>query len=137
DSSIFYSRLSLEAAKEASLLNKVLDAGILLSSLFKTAHRYDSAFNYQELSIKIKDSLFNVERIKQIQKMGFQEQQRQQSIENARLEYGNKIKLYLVLVALTVFLLFGIILMRKNIGKQKANVILQQQKEKVESTLSE
>jgi len=137
DSSIFYSRLSLETAKEASLLNKVLDAGLLLSSLFKTAHSYDSAFNYQELSIKIKDSLFNVERIKQIQKMGFQEQQRQQSIENARLEYGNKIKLYLVLVALAVFLLLAFILWRNNIGKQKANVILQQQKEKVESTLSE
>ena len=144
DSSLFYCRLALVAAKEASLSKSVLDAEVLLSSLFKAAYRYDSAFYYQESSMKIKDSLFSNEKIRQIEKIRFQEQQRQQSIENAKLEYRNKIKLYVVLSTSAFFLLLALIFWRNNIAKQKALLLLKEQqqetdkqKEKVEEAYEE
>ena len=45
--------------------------------------------------------------------------------------------MYALVAGLCVFLLVAIILFRNNKQKQKANKLLQQQKEKVESTLSE
>ena len=55
----------------------------------------------------------------------------------ARAEFNNRIKLYVLIGLLSVFLLIGIILLRNNNQRKKANELLQAQKNKVESTLSE
>ena len=137
DSAVYYSRKALLIAKKAPFLKQVLEISNFLTDLFSTQKQFDSAFHYQQLSIATKDSLFNVEQVKKIQNLKFQEQQRQQSIETAKLEYRNKVKLFIVIFASIVFLAIAGVLWRNNKQKQKANALLQQQKEKVELTLSE
>ncbi|HEY4967783.1 MAG TPA: ATP-binding protein, partial [Puia sp.] len=81
------------------------------------------------------DSLFNKQKATAIQNLTFNEELRQREMETARIQYKNQVKLYAVFALSAVFLLIGVILYRNNKVTQKANVLLQQQKEKVESTL--
>jgi signal transduction histidine kinase len=137
DSSIYYARKALNLANEAPFLKQVLEISTFLTNAFSLQKQYDSAFHYQQLSISTKDSLFNVEQVKKVQNMKFQEQQRQQAIEAARVEARNKIKFLVIICASVIFLVIALVLWRNNIQKHKANELLQQQKEKVEVALKE
>ncbi|MBZ5857221.1 tetratricopeptide repeat-containing sensor histidine kinase [Flavihumibacter profundi] len=137
DSSTYYARKALILASEAPFLKTVLDAGMFLAGAFKVQKKYDSAFKYLELSIATKDSLFNIENVKKVQNLKLQELQRQQSIETARIEYRNKVKLYLVISASFIFLGIALVLWRNNKQKQEAYTLLQQQKAKTDDALDE
>ncbi|ULQ52932.1 tetratricopeptide repeat protein [Flavihumibacter fluvii] len=137
DSSIYYARKALHLAREAPFLNTVLDASKFLAGVFKEQKKYDSAFKYLELSIATKDSLFNVENVRKVQNLKLQEQQRQQSIEAAKVEYRSKVKLYLVIFVSFIFLLIALLLWRNNKQKQKAFTLLQDQKTKTDEALHE
>jgi signal transduction histidine kinase len=67
----------------------------------------------------------------------FNEQQRQQAIKTAGIEFRNKIKLYIVFFASTIFLFIAVMLWRNNKQKQKAYILLQQQKLKTEQAYGE
>ncbi len=62
---------------------------------------------------------------------------RQQDIENAKSEVQKRNKTYALLGALFIFVFVAIVLYKSNRQKQKANILLQQQKETVEKTLKE
>ena len=137
DSSVFYARKAFYIAKDAPFYKQAREISIFLTDLFKIKNKYDSAFRYQQLSIAIKDSLFNIEQVKKVQALKFEEQQRQQEIETEKIKYYNTIKLFVVIFISVIFLSIAILLWRTNKQKQKANLLLTEQKEKVESTLSE
>jgi signal transduction histidine kinase len=73
-----------------------------------------------------KDSLHNVEKIKQFQNIGFDEQLRLQELEREKIRYQNKIRTYTMLAGLGVFLIIAFILYRNNRQKQKTNKVLEQ-----------
>ncbi|MEP6513959.1 MAG: ATP-binding protein, partial [Parafilimonas sp.] len=137
DSAIYYARTALFLSREAPFLKQVVETSTFLSNLFKTKKQFDSALHYQELSIATKDSLFNVENVKKVQNLKFREQQRQQAIKTANIEYRNKIKLYIVFFASGVFLFIAVVLWRSNKQKQKAYALVQQQKSKTEQAYEE
>jgi signal transduction histidine kinase len=109
----------------------------ILAQDYKLKNQNDSAIKYLESSIALNDSLFNKEKTRALQSLTFNEQLQQQEIEASKIQYQNQVKLYAVFAIAGVFLLIGVLLFRNNKLKQHANVLLQQQKEKVESTLSE
>jgi signal transduction histidine kinase len=90
-----------------------------------------------KIMLVVKDSVFSQAKMQQFQLIAFDEQQRQQQLQATEERYHNKIKLYALMTALAIFLLLAFILYRNNQQKQKANALLQQQKEKVEQTLTE
>jgi C4-dicarboxylate-specific signal transduction histidine kinase len=69
--------------------------------------------------------------------MTFEEDQRQQELAAEKSKYQNKIKTNILLGILTTILLIALILYRNNKQKQKANQLLHQQKEEIQSTLSQ
>lgn len=89
------------------------------------------------MRVALNDSLFTKEKARAIQAFTFNEALQQQELEASRKQYQSQVKLYAVFALSGLFLLIGIILYRNNKVKQKANLPLQQQKGKVESTLSE
>ncbi len=115
----------------------MFDASSLMVKLYKAKQNIDSAFHYQEVAMRIKDSLYGVEKFKQLQLLTIKEQQRQKEIQQEQERYKNEVRMYALVGVLAVFLFLSIFLYRNNRHKQKANALLQQQKEKVESTLSE
>ncbi len=137
DSAVFYARHSLQLSNQLHYLKQVLDVTIFLKDAFKEKKKFDSAFHYQELSIATKDSLFNVEEVKKVQNLKFTEFQRQQAIEKEKMQYRAKIKLTLVIFASCIFLAIMLMLWRNNKQKQKAYLLLQQQKAKTDEALNE
>jgi signal transduction histidine kinase len=137
DSSIYYARKALSISQEAPFLKQVMETSAFLTEIFKTKKQFDSAFKYQELSVATKDSLFNVENVRKVQGLKLQELQRQQSIENAKTEYRNKIKFYILIFTSGIFLVIAFILWRNNKQKQKANTLLHEQKSKTERAYDE
>jgi len=136
DSSIWYAKEVLSKPEFSIFKQGVLDALTTLAQNYKLKNNNDSTLKYLELRIVRNDSMFNKEKARAIQNLTFNEQLRQQEIAANRLQYQNRLKLYGVLTLSTLFLLIGIILYRNNKVSKKANVLLQQQKAKVESTLA-
>jgi signal transduction histidine kinase len=135
DSAVFYAHKSISKGKEFPF--SVIPAYNTLSRIYKAKHVFDSAFKYQQLAYDLRDSVLNREKSKQLQNFLFNEQQRQKEIQQAQEQYRNKIKMYLMFAALAIFLLIAFIFWRNYRNKLKANLLLQQQKEKVETTLAE
>jgi signal transduction histidine kinase len=81
--------------------------------------------------------MFNVEEVKKVQNLKLQEQQRQQSLEVAKIKYRNKVKLNTAIAALSIFLVIAVVLWRNIKQKQKAYILLQDQKTKTDEALQE
>jgi signal transduction histidine kinase len=143
DSAIGYGKLALIAGQKTNYAKGIIAASELLSQAYEPVNEHE-AFKYQKIAIAFKDSLFNSEKATQVQNLFFVEQQRQQAVETAKTKYKNQLKLYALLVALAVFLFLAIILWRNNRHRQRAYLLLQnqkletdRQKQKVEQTLEE
>jgi signal transduction histidine kinase len=138
DSSLYYAKKQMHLAQSIGSQN--LEAAY--TNLFKSyeLNGYkDSAYVYQGLALEAYEKI-SKERIKNLnnfQKEAFKEQERLQQLEEEKIDSKNKLRSYTLLTVLSVFLIIGFFLYRNNRQKQKANKILQEQKEKVERTLRE
>ena len=104
DSAIFYAGKAFSSASQASFLKHVMAAGLLLSRLFKNTPHIDSALYYHELSMAVKDSLFNTEKIKQLQNLTYNEKLRQEEIAEQKLRERIERRDSLQLIGISVFI---------------------------------
>jgi signal transduction histidine kinase len=137
DSSIWYAKQVVNKPELSMFKQPVLNSLTILAHDYQLKNDKDSTLKYLQLRNARNDSMFAKEKTRAIQNLTFTEQLRQQEIEANKIQYQNKLKFYGVITLSGVFLLIGIILYRNNKLKQKANGLLQQQKQKVESTLAE
>jgi len=137
DSAFYYAQKALSNARSMPSKLFVLHASDLLARLYKESRNPDSAFYYLNVATAMRDSLYGPEKFRQLQLLMLEEQQKQETIRRQQEDFRNKIKYTALLSGLGIFLLLAFILYRNNKQKQKANVLLQHQKEKVESTLTE
>jgi two-component system NtrC family sensor kinase len=136
DSSIHYATSGLQIARLKSFEKEHFVLCSLLADLYDGV-KSDSTLKYYKLAMVAKDSLFNKEKTKQVLSVQFDEELRQQEIINAEIQYKNRLKTYGLIAGLIIFLVVAVILWLNNLQKKRANLQLQQQKKKVESTLSE
>ena len=138
DSTIFYAEKSLLVAQQAGFHLSVIDAALLLSSIYEKKDA-DKALEYSKLAITMKDSLYNLNQaIAYESLMDYDEQERLYEIEQAQSAYQNRIqKLWIFSIsgALISALVLAIVLFRNYRNKQKANLLLTEQKEEIQSTL--
>ena len=89
DSSFFYARKTLAVSQQISMKKSEYHAAELLSGLFKSVHRPDSALFYLSLAGKVKDELFGPKISRRLQQLALNEQQRQQQLQkqNDELKY--------------------------------------------------
>jgi signal transduction histidine kinase len=128
DSAFWYAKKALGIAREVNNPLSVEVASSLLKNYFKAKNQLDSAFVYAEIRSQAKDSLLSLEKIRQVQNLSFNAQLQQQRLLRTQLEYKNKIRLYILLLGVTVLALLAAVLYRGNRQKQKANAEIQQQK---------
>ena len=136
DSAIFYALKAFEYGKKVSFKKGIILAGNLLSELYGSLQPME-ALTYYKMAAATKDSLFGVNNIQTIQDLVAREESRQKELEVAKIAYRNKLKLFGLLTGLAVLLIIAFILYRNNRHKQKANKLLEQQKEALQKTLSE
>src|SRR4030095_13116564 len=106
----------------------ILSSSDALVKLYTSTKNLDSAFKYLQLSYALKDNVYSSEKIKQIQRMDFEEQEKQKEIEASKQTYRGRLRMYVLLSGLVALLLIAGILLRSNRHKQKAFVLLQKQK---------
>jgi tetratricopeptide (TPR) repeat protein len=120
DSAIYYSKKALSINIQHAFLVQTLDAGNLITVIFKNENKYDSAFKYQQITLATKDSLFSREKINRMQNQEFNYRLYQQEITARQEQLINKQKIYFLLAALLGFLLLALMLWRSNRNKQRA-----------------
>ena len=137
DSSLWYAKRGLDISRSLRSPDELVSAYSLLSSIYKLRNSMDSAFFYQGLAMAEKDSINSVEKIKQFENIGFDEQLKVQELEKEKTENQNKIRTYSLLAGLGVFSIFAFILYRNNRQKQKANQVLEKTLTDLKSTQSQ
>ena len=144
DSSFYFTNTAMGLAQQMNSPDLLLRTWSELVQIYNSLHRHDSTAKYQALIIAMKDSLFNSKQAQLFHNIYFDEQQRQQEIENVRKAYREQVQKYGLLAGLIVFLSIAIILWRNNRNKQRAYSLLKKQKQetdfqklKVEQTLDE
>ncbi|MEO7486565.1 MAG: tetratricopeptide repeat protein, partial [Ferruginibacter sp.] len=137
DSSLVYARAAYATALSVPIKQQVLRCGELLATLYHRIHQPDSAYLYLSIAIAMKDSLYGPEKFRQLQVLMLNEQQQQQTISRQEEQFRNTIKYTALLSAMSLFLMLAFILFRSNRHKQKANNLLNEQKNTIQQTLTE
>ena len=132
DSSVFYARKALAASQAMPIMNGILGASTLLGKLYKSQGQSDSALKYMELAMVARDSLFNQQRVQELQGANFNEQRRLRRVEAERERFESQVKIYALLSGLVVLLLGAVFLWSTNRQQQRANALLHQQKQEIE-----
>ena len=136
DSSIFYAKKGLFEAQEINYKSGILDASKLLAELYESKDSKTAVY-YHKIANSANDELYGPSKTLDLQKTLAEEQERQRHKEAQRIEYQNRLKQYAYLTGLLVLLLIAFLLYRNNRQKHKANIDLQEQKDKVDKTLSQ
>ena len=144
DSGLYYANSALLLSKQINAADLLLRSYKALNISYKSEGIKDSALKYQELIIKMNDSLFNTKQAQQFQSIDFNEVLRRREIEAAKKSFQNRLQSYGLLAGLLVFLLIAVFLWRSARQKQKSYALIKEQNEqtdiqknKVERTLEE
>jgi two-component system NtrC family sensor kinase len=137
DSCVFYSLASLQICQQFNYPEYALDASKNLTQFYESRHNSDSSLKYMKLMLAAKDAIFSQQKVQQFQLLGFDEKQRQQEIEAAEASYRNRLRIYSLLAIIGVFFFVAIILYRNNVQRKKINTLLQNQKQELETALTE
>ena len=135
DSAFFHINDALTAAQYLDAPDLLLRSYKEFANYYRIARNNDSTVKYQSLIIKINDSLFNTKQTQEFQNIDFNEQQRLSEIEEAKNAERVKLRMYALISGLIIFLAIGIIIYRNSLQRKKANILLSQQKSKLEKAL--
>jgi len=133
DSCIDYAKKAFEQAKLDRNPDLVQRATKLLTEAFLSKGDYKEAFDYQQITLKAQDSLFSQQKNLQVQNLTYNEQQRRHAVEAAQTAYQNKVRFYALLGVIVVFILIAGILIYANGKRKKANELLRQRNEQIET----
>jgi two-component system NtrC family sensor kinase len=137
DSCIYYAQKGLEEAKMITYRQGILVNGTLLAKMYQLKNDFKQAFQYQQLMIAAKDSLYGAGNTLAIQQMVADEQQRKREVEQAKEDYQNQLKQYVLLTGLTFLLLVASFLYRNNQKEKKAKAQLQEKNTVIEKALNQ
>jgi signal transduction histidine kinase len=137
DSVIHYASQAYDGASKIKSFEIMKNAALLLRKTYDKAGIYKNALYYSDLAYAAIDSVSGADKVREVQNLTFKEEQRQQKmlqeIEAKRIAYQNRVKMYSLLAVLGGVLLLAFILYRNNHQKQRANALLQAQKEEINS----
>ena len=137
DSCLYYAKLSFTTAKNGGFMEHLLSSSKFLTEYYRSARNADSAFVYLSATIAAKDSLFSQQKANQVQSMTYDENIRQQQVEDARQQERASLKEDGFIAGLAALLIVAFILYRNNRQKQKANLLLQKQKKEIDGKAHE
>jgi len=135
DSSLYYAKRGYNAANN-SFLTKIIWSAHFLSQLYR-GRNADSALKYQDIYYDARDSLFSLTKVRNAQLQTNKEQQRQQKIAVQKTAYQTRFQFYILLLIITFLLLMALVFWHNNNSKHKANLLLHEQKDKIQQTLKE
>lgn len=133
DSGVHYARAAFQDAQKVLQKPLLLSTSSLLAQLYKSKNQIDSAFYFQEVASKVKDSLFSADRFRRLQMFILNEQQRSYELLQAQERSNSRVLRLSLLVGLALSILVAFFLWRSRQQQQRANHILNRQNEQVEA----
>jgi signal transduction histidine kinase len=134
DSAIYYGKRGLNIAKQDRFNKETWQSYLLLAKAYEKINPA-TAVDYYKLAMAANDTLYNQEKQREISSFKFNEQLHQQELQQklsqSRLQYRNRLNIYILLGGLLLLLLVAGALWRRNIFKQRAYTLLQKQKEEI------
>ncbi len=137
DSSMWYAKNGRNILETLGAPDGLFSAYSSLSKIYAQGNVIDSAYFYQGLAMAAKDSMNSVEKINQFTNLGLDEQIRLQELEQEQVQLQNKIRTYAMLSGIFLSLIVALFLYRNSRVRQKANTLLQKQKESIEQKNTE
>ena len=137
DSAIYYANIAYSISSTHHFAPFYMEAATILMQCYEKKNQTDSTLKYLKGMLYIKDSVYNQVRLRQLQMLAFDEDQRVQQAKLAEEKYRNKIINYGLIALFLMALVAGIFLYRNNLQKQKANIELQKQKEALDIAIQE
>ncbi len=132
DSCLYFARLSLELCQRHNFGDYATNVGEILSKLYESEHKPDSALKYMKVMLAARDSIFGQAKIRQFQASLYDADQKQKDAAAAAESYRARVKLYSIIGVATLFLILLMIVYRNNRQKQKAFTLLRQQKQETD-----
>ncbi|WP_048825646.1 ATP-binding protein [Hymenobacter sp. DG25B] len=125
DSSVYYARKALMVGQALPFVIGIVRNSGLLSKAFQARQQTDSALKYMRIMVTAEDSLYNPQRIKRLDAIGFAEQRRLRQLEAERTQFEARTRLYALMAGLGVLILIVLLLWRSNYLQRQANSRLQ------------
>lgn len=125
DSSVYYARKALVVGQALPFVIGIVRNSGLLSKAFQARQQTDSALKYMRIMVTAEDSLYNPQRIKRLDAIGFAEQRRLRQLEAERTQFEARTRLYALMAGLGVLILIVMLLWRSNYLQRQANSRLQ------------
>ena len=125
DSCIYYAKVAYKQAVFVKNLNLAIAAANLLKDAYYNLNDFKIAFNYQQIMLEARDSLYNGEKAVEIQNELFSEAQERRKIEDAKTETQSKKRQYIIIAVLTIILITSLFLFYTNSQSKKSNKDLQ------------
>jgi signal transduction histidine kinase len=122
DSALWYAMKVFTAKIGKSYPVGLLKAANMLVSVYESKNKPDSALKYLQITIDIKDSLFNREKTIAVQNLSYKEQEKLKELESSRLQLQARYRMYSFIAALIVFLVIAGILLKNKRQKQLQNM---------------
>jgi len=141
DSSYYYGVKSLNILKKIREIQVVkVDLASAYENMFEHFQRFsqsDSAFIYLRLAHKERDVFTKrtISNLADFQQVLLKRQLTLKDLEREKIETHGRIRMYVLIATLLVFLGFGAVLLYYYLQKKKANVLLASQKEEIQTTL--
>ena len=136
DSAQKYAASSLAGATQMNNFPVIRSSAFLLSKIYETKNPSQS-LQFLKTSVAANDTITGLEKTKQIKLIELKEKQRVDDLNLSELASKNRIRFNTVIGLLASMLLVALILYRNNRQKQKANMLLQKQKEEIQTQRSE
>jgi two-component system NtrC family sensor kinase len=134
DSSFYYAVRTIRVVR----MMGSKDLGNAYENLYKSyrlKNNRDSAYKYQTLALTAQDSTYQstIKSLADFQKLSFSEKLHSQALEKEKEAIQTRIRIYVLLTAIGMLLLLSIIFYLNYRQKQKANHLLHEQKEEIET----
>ena len=108
DSALQYAYKAFNAATAVKNPFSIVATGTFLVSLLKKENKLDSAFVYQEKVLAAKDSLFNMEKERQMQASYYNQKMKEQDIAAQNEKFQSQLKIYTLIGSLLILILIGL-----------------------------
>ncbi len=134
DSAIIHAKLGLQNAEVGPFGVGILRNSTILSELYDSINPRE-ALRYYKIAASAKEGMFGAGNLATIQELVSREEARQRDIETAQNKYQNRLRQYGLLGGLGVIVIIALFLYRNSRQQRKANILLADEKQKVETTL--
>lgn len=104
DSSLIYYRTAFDAAQKLKYNRGMIDVANALAGYYRESNK-DSTLKYLEIETALKDSMFNEEKLRNVQNMMYNENEYQKEREEEKLQAQQERKDSLQLMGITIFII--------------------------------